>query len=223
MLFEPWRLRLIFRTHPTCLRYIDPTLEHDLTSQSKPWALSPLISTMPHFAHRRTGESDVPPEFPPRESLKDDNSWLVEAVEDPTERRQMSPHLAKIKTADQRRAHFASKDARRSITFGPNVGSSRCRDVLPVFRANNATDRSTLPPDIRISSRQISVMDFSSSVRNLRSEFQEESLSTLPSTGTVSRSSLFVANDRNFQATRKLLEIRKVIRGESSSGVFPSN
>lgn len=125
---EPWRLRLMHRARPTCLRYIDPTLEHDLTSQNKPWALSPLISTMPHFAHRRIEESDAPPEFPPRDSLKDDNSWLAEAVEDPTERTQMSPQLARIKTADQRRAHFASKNARKSITFGPNVCPSRCRD-----------------------------------------------------------------------------------------------
>lgn len=79
---------------------------------------------MPHFTHRRLGGSDNPPEFPPRESLKDDNSQLVEAVEDPVERKQISPQLAKIETADQRRAHFASKDARKSITFGPNVGSS---------------------------------------------------------------------------------------------------
>ncbi|KAF8637866.1 hypothetical protein AX17_002492 [Amanita inopinata Kibby_2008] len=35
------------------MQFIDPTLEHDLGSQTKPWALSPLIATMPHFAHRR--------------------------------------------------------------------------------------------------------------------------------------------------------------------------
>lgn len=103
-------------------RYIDPTLEHDLTSQTKPWALSPLISTMPHFSHQRTGESDTPPEFPPRESLRDNSSQLAETVEDPVEREKLLPQLAKIKTADHRRAHFANKGARTSITFGPNVG-----------------------------------------------------------------------------------------------------
>ena len=120
--------------HPTRLRYIDPTLEHDLTSQSKPWALSPLISTMPYFTHRRLGESEVPPEFPPRESLKDDGSQLAEAVEDPTERQKLSPQLAKIKTSDQRRAHFADKEARRSITFGPNVSPPL---ALPVPHEHN--------------------------------------------------------------------------------------
>lgn len=78
---------------------------------------------MPHFAHRRMEESETPPEFPPRESLKDDDSQLAEAVEDPIERKKLSPQLARIKTADQRRVHFANKDARKSITFGPNVGS----------------------------------------------------------------------------------------------------
>ena len=33
-------------------RFIDPALEHDLASQ-KPYALSPLIATMPNFSHRR--------------------------------------------------------------------------------------------------------------------------------------------------------------------------
>lgn len=112
----PWGSSAAFQF----MRYIDPTLEHDLASQTKPWALSPLISTMPHFAHRRIGESDVPPEFPPRESLKDDNSQLAEAVEDPAEREKLSPQLAKIKTANQRRAHFANREARKSIAFGPN-------------------------------------------------------------------------------------------------------
>ncbi|KAL0960228.1 hypothetical protein HGRIS_011862 [Hohenbuehelia grisea] len=35
------------------MRYIDPVLEHDLSSSSRPWALSPLIATMPHFTHHR--------------------------------------------------------------------------------------------------------------------------------------------------------------------------
>jgi len=39
------------------MSYVDPTLEHDLGSQTKPWALSPLISTMPHFSHTRLHDS----------------------------------------------------------------------------------------------------------------------------------------------------------------------
>lgn len=196
LLLEPCRLRPVPPGF-ICLRYIDPTLEHDLTSQTKPWALSPLISTMPHFAHRRMKESDTPPEFPPRESLQDDNSQLAAAVQDPIERKRLSPQLAKIKTAEQRRAHFANKDARKSIAFGPNVGSAECRNLLPVFHNNNPISGYALPRAIRISLRQISVMDFSSSIQNWRSNFQEGSPSTLPSIGTVSRSSSFAVNGGN--------------------------
>jgi hypothetical protein len=72
------------------MNYIDPTLEHDLSSYTKPWALSPLISTMPHFSHSRLHGSrsssrsssysrhnspvsggDHPP-FPPKKSIEDD-------------------------------------------------------------------------------------------------------------------------------------------------------
>ena len=200
----------------TCLRYIDPTLEHDLTSQSKPWALSPLISTMPYFAHRRIGKSPTPPKFPPRESLKDDNSQLSETVQDPVERGKLSPQLGKIKTSDQRRAHFDNKEARKSITFGPNVRSVSC--FSPVRRQQY----NLRLYDVRISLRQISVTDFSSSVRNLRSRFQEESPSTSPSIGTVSQSSSFVANGGNF-GTMKVLELRGEFRGRTSFGAFPSN
>ncbi|KAK0458092.1 uncharacterized protein EV420DRAFT_1620875 [Desarmillaria tabescens] len=64
------------------MAYVDPVLEHDLTSQSKPWALSPLISTMPHFAHSRLDrdlqdiDSGIPP-FPTEyTSISDDTSNL---------------------------------------------------------------------------------------------------------------------------------------------------
>lgn len=54
------------------MKYIDPTLEHDLTSNTKPWALSPLIATMPHFMHTR----EMNYSFPPGESISDDTSQL---------------------------------------------------------------------------------------------------------------------------------------------------
>ena len=176
---------------------------------------------MPYFAHRRIGESDTPPEFPPRESLQDDNSQLAEAVQDSIEREKLSPQLAKVKTADQRRTHFANKDARKSITFGPNVSSAQCHNLPPaVFHVNNTTYGYVVPRGVRISSQQISVMDFSSSVQNWRSKSQEESPLTSPSIGMVSRSSLFVVNGGNPQAMEKVLEIRKEIRGERYFGAF---
>jgi hypothetical protein len=174
---------------------------------------------MPHFAHRRIGESDPSPEFPPRESLRDDNSQLAKAVQDPIEREKLSPQLAKVKTADQRRTHFASKDARKSVAFGPKVGSAECRDLLPVFHVNNTIYAHVVPHDIRTSLQPISVMDFSSSVQNLRSKFQEVSPLTLPSIGTVSQSSLYVVNGGNSQ----VLEIRRETHGERYFGVFLSS
>lgn len=53
--------------------YLDPNLTHDLTSPTKPWALSPLVATMPHFAHSHKSR---PPKFPSSSSLTDDNSQL---------------------------------------------------------------------------------------------------------------------------------------------------
>jgi len=50
------------------MNYIDPALEHDLNSQTKPWALSPLISTMPHFSHSRLDGS-------PSSSRSSSHSW----------------------------------------------------------------------------------------------------------------------------------------------------
>ncbi len=50
-------------------------------SQTKPWALSPLISTMPHFAHKRllptcgVGDISIPP-FPTTESVKESTEDL---------------------------------------------------------------------------------------------------------------------------------------------------
>ncbi len=60
--------------------FVDPTLEHDLMAQSKPWALSPLISTMPHFEHKRCPKNVQIPSFSPTESVKDSTDMLHFAV-----------------------------------------------------------------------------------------------------------------------------------------------
>ncbi|KII87904.1 hypothetical protein PLICRDRAFT_111632 [Plicaturopsis crispa FD-325 SS-3] len=62
------------------MSYVDPTLEHDLTSATKPWALSPLVSTMPHLQHHDFNTTPPPtselPPFPPPQSISDDTSQL---------------------------------------------------------------------------------------------------------------------------------------------------
>lgn len=68
------------------MKYVDPTLEHDLLSETKPWALSPLIATMPHFVHERIDNiraSPVPEHkrsFPPSHSIGEDTSQLQFAI-----------------------------------------------------------------------------------------------------------------------------------------------
>ncbi|TFK80474.1 hypothetical protein K466DRAFT_605303 [Polyporus arcularius HHB13444] len=56
--------------------FVDPTLEHDLGSRSKPWALSPLIATMPYFEHRPIEAGAPEPPFPPKERIADDTTRL---------------------------------------------------------------------------------------------------------------------------------------------------
>jgi len=68
----PWGSNLALKF----MKYIDPALDHDLTSSTMPWALSPLLASMPHFAHAR--DRALP--FPPRDSLCDDTSQLHLAV-----------------------------------------------------------------------------------------------------------------------------------------------
>ncbi|KAJ7287305.1 DUF1769-domain-containing protein [Mycena rebaudengoi] len=62
----------------TFMKIIDPTLTHDLMSTQKPWALSPLVATMPYLKHTRLpGPGDTAaPTFPPPSSITDYTSVL---------------------------------------------------------------------------------------------------------------------------------------------------
>jgi hypothetical protein len=103
------------------MNFVDPTLEHDLASSTKPWALSPLISTMPHIGHRRVplaSRSPSPspatpqlgqytpqsqsskrgainrsawPAFPPPQSLSDDTAQLHLTLRSPSSSHSPSP------------------------------------------------------------------------------------------------------------------------------------
>jgi hypothetical protein len=94
--------RIMMTLMPLYLSFVDPALEHDLASSTKLWALSPLISMMPHLAHSRlspASRSPLPanlhpgphelrsssrrailhgawPPFPPSQSLSDDTAQL---------------------------------------------------------------------------------------------------------------------------------------------------
>ncbi len=94
-------------------RYIDPTLEQDLASQTKPWALSPLIATMPYFEHTRVDELHKVPPFPPIKPVGDDVSEL---------RSTDGPVGEKItQEGTNRRAFFKNVDNRKKVTFDSQV------------------------------------------------------------------------------------------------------
>jgi len=61
------------------MKFIDPTLSHDLTctATQKPWALSPLVATMPYLRHARLADADAAfPQFPPPTSISDYTAML---------------------------------------------------------------------------------------------------------------------------------------------------
>ncbi|EIN08371.1 hypothetical protein PUNSTDRAFT_126442 [Punctularia strigosozonata HHB-11173 SS5] len=93
------------------MKFVDPSLDHDLASSSKPWALSPLITTMPYFAHTRASSSGAPA-FPSHKSVQDDTSELHHA----SSATSLPYNLA---GSDKRRAYFRDTAHRREVQFGP--------------------------------------------------------------------------------------------------------
>jgi len=99
------------------MNYIDPTLEHDLHAE-QPWALSPLISTMPYFNHRRVS-TDIDlrtTTFPNNQSIKDNQS-----IEDDTSNLTHAKDVSDVSSHSPkgRRSHFAIPSNRQSTKFGP--------------------------------------------------------------------------------------------------------
>ncbi|KAJ4472999.1 hypothetical protein J3R30DRAFT_3513644, partial [Lentinula aciculospora] len=99
------------------MSYLDPNLSHDLTSQTKPWALSPLIATMPHFAHSHKSR---PPRFPSSSSLMDDNSQLSLAYHDEDDEDADSP----LSSASSSTSSLSSRSSERSVSSGHSSHSS---------------------------------------------------------------------------------------------------
>lgn len=117
------------------MHVIDPTLEHDLTGP-QPWALSPLVSTMPHLTHTSLARGRVPPSFPPKYSIVDDGSSLN--TRSPSSSPSLSPSSSPSSSADSlssisskgskksalhnptktRRSHFSNTENRRAVQFG---------------------------------------------------------------------------------------------------------
>lgn len=139
--------------------YVDPTLEHDLTSTTKPWALSPLISTMPHFVHSRIpgspGEADShhlkppspnskgltvssPPTFPPTHSIADDTSHLHLAMTEESS----SGSASSASSSTSSLSSILSSSARASVTSlsGQLKSGSKLKDGMKKKRRKALAD-----------------------------------------------------------------------------------
>lgn len=100
------------------MKYIDPTLEHELNSSTRPWALSPLISTMPYLAlSSADGASVVGADFPPARPIAEDTTRLMPGANGGTN----TPDAAK--NAEKRRTYFREAAKRKEVTLGPQVRS----------------------------------------------------------------------------------------------------
>lgn len=112
------RLRLPRGSGPALkfMQFIDPTLEHDLTSQTKPWALSPLVATMPHFAYKHT---DQPPNRPSRRpSMLREVS--LNSMDSTGPRTGKKPKHLEFESVSQRRKYFRNAEQRREFELGPS-------------------------------------------------------------------------------------------------------
>jgi hypothetical protein len=126
----PWGASAVLKF----MHYIDPTLEHDLQSPTKPWALSPLIATMPHFTYTRVSPSGRPsrplspstpttarpwtkhtdpPPFPSLYSLEDSTSQLHLALIDSS-----SSDSSVSTNSDVSASSFSSRRSSRSNRSG---------------------------------------------------------------------------------------------------------
>jgi hypothetical protein len=92
------------------MKYVDPTLEQDFGSKTRPWALSPLLATMPHLSVEKASSGAS---FPSKEPLEESSSTL---------------HAEKggFKDANARRTYFRQEDARKATTLGPEVLVCQC-------------------------------------------------------------------------------------------------
>lgn len=130
------------------MKMLDPNIEYDMSYNGKFWALSPLISTMPHLAHMRLDSANHEPPFPPAQALTD-NLDLIHSAHSPRSSPSEEssqpvsslsaiagalkstvsthdpdlgtngPHSLNLHSAQERRSYFYTADHRREVTFGP--------------------------------------------------------------------------------------------------------
>ncbi|KIP07290.1 hypothetical protein PHLGIDRAFT_89753 [Phlebiopsis gigantea 11061_1 CR5-6] len=98
------------------MRYVDPSLQEDLASKSRPWAFSPFVATMPHIHHARLDDDSETPSFPAPYDPICENMSQVRTRSGTGRRHDAIPPRHR----KQRKVHFRSADRRRDVQFGPN-------------------------------------------------------------------------------------------------------
>ncbi|KAI0754327.1 hypothetical protein C8Q80DRAFT_1265979 [Daedaleopsis nitida] len=126
---RPLKLPWVFSVAVKFMNFIDPTLEHDLASKSKPWALSPLIATMPYFEHKRVEQAAPVPAFPRKDPIGDDTTEMR------TTSALTSGSGKNGKTKDspsKRRGFYTNALRRQEVVFGPEdlLTTDFCYDFL---------------------------------------------------------------------------------------------
>lgn len=131
-------------------RFVDPALQHDLKSSTKPWALSPLIVTVPYFVHARTDtlldekvqESSETKSFPPSTSISDHTSQLRRAlVSTDSLTGPERPRDFRFATPADRRKYFTKEANRKALVFGPNVCLAPFADVTGLNTRRRTSSR----------------------------------------------------------------------------------
>ncbi|TCD67432.1 hypothetical protein EIP91_012404 [Steccherinum ochraceum] len=106
---RPMTLPWGFSAVTAFMQFMDPTLELDINSD-RPWALSPLITTMPYFAHTRLSEPSLIPHFPPPKLIADNIADLP----------YKGGKLSSLKKRIARKTHFQNPARRKAVVLGPD-------------------------------------------------------------------------------------------------------
>lgn len=98
------------------LRYVDPTLEENLQSRTRPWAFSPFFATMPHIHHTRIEHAHEAPPFPAStEPIADEMSRIRTRTG-----KGVRPGIPN-RQRKLRKAHFRLEEKRKEVILGPQV------------------------------------------------------------------------------------------------------
>ncbi|KAJ7076883.1 hypothetical protein B0H15DRAFT_790166 [Mycena belliarum] len=164
------------------MKYIDPTLSHDLTcaATQKPWALSPLLATMPYLKHSRLPSPCDPPgdldpdithlpSFPPPALIADDTSSLYLSV-NPASPRSATPSSSgsssSLSSGSSRRSSDSKKSKKRK-TADDEIPREMTSQQRRSYFANEAHREAVLlgPQDVITTDFCYGFLEFAPSLR----------------------------------------------------------